>query len=389
MTKSEQLVFDLSRNSFLSFWSYANSLNNKGKELCDILVVCDPNIIIISVKEIEYKDTGQPEVDFERWRRKAIDESCKQIYGAERRIESQSNVISVDGNIAIPFPPRNTQKIYRIAVALGSKQKVPLTFGDFGKGFVHVFDENAIDVLFSELNTISDFLKYLSDKEKWFRDGKISFFSGEEDLLAFYLTQNREFPTEPSLVVLDEGLWKKYSQFPESISQKESEQNSYIWDNIIERIHENFSKDNYRTDWLTETKEISDVENAVRVMAKENRQTRSFLSNSILGLLSHKSLGARLFNIVESPICYVFMTGDYGGNRELNFKELQARCLVARGLDHSKQTVIGILIERSNQHTGDAISICYIDVLDWTQEWQEKMDIYQNELGYFNNINKK
>ncbi len=124
-------------------------------------------------------------------------------------------------------------------------------------------------------------------------------------------------------------------------------------------------------------------------MTRENRQMRKCLSESISGLLNHTSLGARIFNITASPVSYVFMTANYNGNRELNFKELQARCLVARGLDHSKQTVIGILIETSDQHPGDAISVCYVNVIDWTQEWQErKMDIYQNELGFFRNTKR-
>jgi hypothetical protein len=188
--------------------------------------------------------------------------------------------------------------------------------------------------------------------------------------------------------VLDQGLWNGFLQLPEIISHKKANETSYVWDNILERVYENFSKDNYRTAWATEVKELSEIENAVRSMARENRQVRKFLGDSILGLLNHTSLGARIFNVAESPICYVFMTANYDGDRELNFNELQARCLVARGLNHSKQTVIGILIERSSQHTGDSISVCYIDVPDWTQEWQDKMDIYQNELGFFLNVKR-
>ena len=389
MTKSEKLVYELSRNSFLSIWSYANPLNSQGKELCDVLVVCEPHIIIISVKEIEFKDTGRPEVDFERWRRSAIHESCKQLYGAQRKIDSQSNVITHNGKTAQPFPPKDTRNIFRIAVALGSNEKIPLTFGDFGKGFVHVFDEKSLQAVFSELDTISDFLKYLLDKEQWLNSGKVSLFVGEEDLLAFYLSKDRVFPTEPSMVVLDEGLWKGFSQLPEVVSRKENNKTSYYWDKILERFYENFSNDNYRTPWATEVKELSELEFAVRAMAKENRKMRCFLSESILGLLNHTSLGARIFNVTESPVCYVFMTANYAGDREINFKELQARCLVARGLDHSKQTVIGVLIERSSHYTDDAISLCYINVLDWTEEWQERMDMYQNELGFFRNKKRK
>lgn len=52
MTDSEQLVYELSRKSFLSFWSYPNPLNDCQKELCDVLIVCDPDVIIFSIKEI-------------------------------------------------------------------------------------------------------------------------------------------------------------------------------------------------------------------------------------------------------------------------------------------------------------------------------------------------
>ena len=65
-----------------------------GKELCDILVVCDPDIVIFSVKDIGLKETSDPSVDWERWRKKAIDASCKQIYGAQRWISSATNVIT-------------------------------------------------------------------------------------------------------------------------------------------------------------------------------------------------------------------------------------------------------------------------------------------------------
>src|SRR5713101_116855 len=130
MTDSERVVYELIKKSFLSFWSYPNPLNARRRELCDVLVVCDPDIIIFSIKEIEYKDTGRPTVDVERWKRKAIDASSKQVYGAERQLVTQSEVITSDGKVALPFPAGANKNIYRVAVALGSKEKVPLIFGD-------------------------------------------------------------------------------------------------------------------------------------------------------------------------------------------------------------------------------------------------------------------
>lgn len=56
---SEQFVYDICRKSFLSLWSYANPLGKNLKELCDTLIVCDPDIIIISVKNIQITDSGK------------------------------------------------------------------------------------------------------------------------------------------------------------------------------------------------------------------------------------------------------------------------------------------------------------------------------------------
>lgn len=389
MTKSEQLVFDLCRKSFLSFWSYPNPEKGNGKEVCDMLVVCSPDVIIFSVKDIEYKDTGRPKIDAARWQKKAIEESSKQIYGAQRWIEENGVILNSQRDINMKLPDPAIRRIHRVAVAFGSKEKVPLTFGDFGKGFIHVVDEKSLNALMAELDTISDFVSYLSEKESFFQSGTITFFTKEEDLLAFYAAQGYEFPVEPTEIILDEGLWSGFSVSAEVISRNEERKVSYIWDNVLERFFENLTTDNYRTPWADDTKTRDELEFAVRAMARENRRMRRFLGESVIGLMKRSNgIGtrARIFNARESPICYVFMVADYDGSRELNFKELQARCLVARGLDHSKQTVIGILFELTSRLDGDAITVCYIDLAEWTSEWQERMDLYQNELGFFKKL---
>ena len=55
-TPTEAFAHSVCRQSFLSLWSYASPQGRTpGKELCDILVVCDPDIIIFSVKEVKPK----------------------------------------------------------------------------------------------------------------------------------------------------------------------------------------------------------------------------------------------------------------------------------------------------------------------------------------------
>ena len=82
LTSSEKYVTELCKRSFLKIWTHPNPIGKKGKELCDCLIVCGSHIIIISVKDIEYKNTGD-KTGMERWERSAIEKSISQIYGAE------------------------------------------------------------------------------------------------------------------------------------------------------------------------------------------------------------------------------------------------------------------------------------------------------------------
>ena len=83
LTPSERFTRDICTQSFLSLWCYNNPIGKKNKELCDVLVVCDPDIVCFSVKEITLED-GDNEIHQERWKRKAIDASLKQLYGAAK-----------------------------------------------------------------------------------------------------------------------------------------------------------------------------------------------------------------------------------------------------------------------------------------------------------------
>jgi len=65
----------------------------------------------------------------------------------------------------------------------------PFTIGqvDPTKGFVHVFDDTALDTVMGTLDTIADFTMYLTRKEQFFQGGLRVMAAGEDDLLAYYL----------------------------------------------------------------------------------------------------------------------------------------------------------------------------------------------------------
>ena len=130
--KAEEFVFHICKKTFLSLWSHANPLGKAGKELCDLLVVCEPDIVIFSVKEIMLTESKDVQTDWKRWNRRAIEESAGQVYGAERWLKTATHVIKNDGSPGIKLPARDEQRIHRIVVALGGKDKFPMFYGDIG-----------------------------------------------------------------------------------------------------------------------------------------------------------------------------------------------------------------------------------------------------------------
>lgn len=396
LNETEKLVFDLCTKSFLSLWSYANPQGKTpGKELCDILVVCEPDIIIFSVKEVAFAEEGDEDINQARWSKRAIDESVSQIYGAERHINIVTHVVRRDGTPGLPFPDPAERRVHRVAVALGGKGKTWKSFGDFGKGFVHVFDERSLGVVMSELDTISDFIQYLSDKEALYRGGTQTIFNGggEEDLLAVYLHNNRRFPVHPErgapdTILLDNDLWNTISEKPEYLRKKQADEESYVWDKLVEV---------YCRDVLNEHLEVgsspTELEKVARTMARESRFNRRMLGGAFGDFMRRSDLRTpeqhRLQSrMAPSPsgVVYVFLTRPHGYDREMRVRELGLRCYIARGVNPYKfDTVVGIATEEPVAGRGFTLDSVFVHIKDWTDEDQRRVEQMRAELDYFNN----
>lgn len=381
--ESEQLVYDICKKSFLSLWSYANPLGKNSKELCDILIVCDPDIIIISVKDITITDSGDISTDWKRWRKRAIDASAKQIYGAERWIGGASNVIRSDGSIGIKLPEKVNRRIHRVAIALGDQGKAPIKFGDLGKGFIHVFDKISLNIIMGELDTIEDFVNYLSAKESLYLSGKKTIFHGaEEDFLALYLHKGRKFPNEFDVFVVDDNLWDEFKKSESYKAKKEADRISYTWDRLTEILCKDILHGN-----LEFGPELNDSEVAVRTMARENRLGRRIVGKSFMEFyeLARQERVRSRMALGNSNTTYVFLGMPHGESREFRKAELGRRCLVARGLNKERHTVIGLATERYEEGKGFSFDLLYLHIPEWTEELQKQIEYAQKEFGYFAN----
>ncbi len=260
ITDAERYLQSLCEHSFLSLWSYASVFRSQGqknmgdgKEVCDLLVVFGDDVLIFSDKHCKFPDTGQLHVDWNRWFKRAVLDSAKQIWGAERWIRRFPGDLYLDRKCAqrfpISLPPPDRARFHRIVVAhdvtarcrealdgsgslrirpglvgaahyTGTEESAePFTIGNLDpeKGFVHVLDDTSLQVVMATLDTVSDFVAYLRSKERFISDGRLLFAAGEEELVAEYLSHlnadgEHDFVYNGGAeeIVLTDGFWNVF-----------------------------------------------------------------------------------------------------------------------------------------------------------------------------------
>ena len=390
VTPSEKFVASLCEQSFLKLWTHPNPKGKKGKELCDCLIVCGPHIVIISVKENEYKDTGD-ETGWERWLKNAIEQSSSQIWGAERWLNTVDKVTRHDGRI-ITLPGKQERRYHRICVSLGGRGQVPLKYGDLGNGFIHVCDEYSVAKLFGTLDTIIDFVEFLDASESLIRKGTRLLFDGGgiEDLVAVYLSHGRSFKIvpdhdgQPSCLILQDDLWKGFVKSKECKAMQNEYRDSYIWDRMIE-----YFANDLLTDGMFDmhSNQITDNEHALVIMALQPREYRAVLANAFIEFLqqSKPKIASRMVQGYDHT-AFVFLAGK-SSDRKMRVQELALRCLVVRGRLPDVTTVVGIATDRpGTSKIGYSSDLVHLHMPEWNPESEEHVVRIQTELGYFQNV---
>lgn len=419
VTLAERYLKKLCDHSFLSMWSYAGVFNDKGtgQEVCDLLVVFGNHIIIFSDKDCEFPNTGDTELDWKRWYKKAIKKSADQAYGAERWIKNYPNRLYLDQTCKIPFPINlpspDEMKVHRIVVAHSASAKCKEVFGGSGslmidtsvvgdakqftighvetsKEFVHVFDDTTLDILLNVLDTISDFVAYLEKKERFFSKGITIFSTGEEELLADYLKNlngdgEHDFAipkniSESDILILDdEGSWQEFSRNPQRLAQIAANEISYSWDALIETFAK-YMLEGTSPHYHGIKSNLSEKEIILRFMASENRTKRRFLARLLLEFIGKTPKNQKATRIVKAnspdePF-YVFLLFPYEkymkyeDYRRVRGELLEDHLLITKLKFPEAKHIIGIATE-SGRGTAGSEDAAYMDVSQWTDEFQE------------------
>ena len=272
-TAAERHVARLCESTFLSLWSYPGLYRDQrsgptipGKELADLIVVFEDQIIVFSDKDCAVPNTGNRDLDWRRWFRRAVATSAEQAWGAERWLRQFPNRVFLDAQCTerfpLPVPNSSETKFHLIVVAHDIAQRcakelggsgslmlrntvqgienhvIPFTIGDLEpeRTFVHVLDDTSLAIVVKTLDTIADFTAYLTKKEIAFRSSQMVSAAGEEELLAWYLTRTNEhgehdfaFPPDKHGVLLTEGLWELFEKAPQRRAQVQANEVSYSW----------------------------------------------------------------------------------------------------------------------------------------------------------------
>ena len=439
VTESERYLKKLCERTFLSLWSYPNVYRDQGgtaggdgKEICDLLVVFENHVIVFSDKDCAFPDSGDLTKDWRRWFRKAVKKSADQVWGAERWIRSHPDRLFTDRpcehNFPIDLPDLDKAVFHRIVVAHDSSHRCRrefnggsgslmistaitgtahyeanprgiqlFTVGDLNpeKGYVHVLDDTSLEIVLGSLDTITDFVEYLTKKEALMRSGCAVEATGEEDLLAFYLSDIDEneqhafmLPPNPQGLYIEEGYWEWFSQHPQRHAQLEANRISYAWDALIEQFSEHIIGG---TQYYASHDSVGESEKSIRLLAREPRTRRRMLATGLLEVIDEKlpEDGRRSRHILPSrpgDPYYVFLTlwrpesVSYEDFRKVRRRLLEWHCMVLKTIYPDAEDIVGIATE-DRTTTSRSEDVVYLDARWWNEDLQSEALSLQEKFG--------
>lgn len=431
VTPAERYLKRLCDRTFLSLWSYPGIYRDRGKEVCDLLVVFENHIIIFSDKDCAFPNTGDIDLDWSRWFRNAIVKSAEQIWGAERWIRKYPDRLFLDKKCKQPFPiplpdPSGAQ-FHRILVAhgvshrcreelggsgslmldstlVGSKHTserkaggIPFTIGhiDPAKGYIHVLDDTSLNILLTTLDTITDFVSYLSKKERIMCNSEQHIFAaGEEELLAVYHRKlNKEgqhdFLFDPNLqaITITEGHWQEFIHSRERKAQVKADKISYFWDALIENFSTSFFSNNQNPSaHLT----LTEHEKIMRFLARESRTRRRLLAKSFLSLIEKTPKSCRATRVMLSTNpkepYYVFLllpkldSVEYEEYRAVRGQHLYDCCTIAKIEYPDALEIVGLATEAGIEYSSSFDAV-YLDARNWTADDIAEGESVQQQLS--------
>jgi hypothetical protein len=448
-TPAEKKLAALADKIFLNLWTYPNLFNRDGKELCDLLVVCGDDVLIFSDKDIAWPKGGDFNLSWSRWYRRAVLGSVAQINGAARYLREHPDELFLDAarkeKYPLVLPPLERQRVHHIAVALGASAAcsdfhgapgyllidpdlkgqshidttadgfIPFAIGDVQPEgpFIHVFNEPALELLARELDTVTDFVRYLTRRQRIIRSGHLLTVEGEHDLLGQYLLsggpdEEHDFLRpgggewqEGEKLAIPDDIYARLTAQPGYAARKEADKVSYTWDRLLGLFTASILAGEAEGALGKESKAV-EAEEGLRSMALEPRLRRRLLGACVDDAM-HKAEAAKADRLArhmvpgahsaDETVGYVLLIlahhGEAPGDAYIEYRKrrmamLHGYCLNMLHDNRALKRAIGIGIDASSTVTGrkgGSEDFYALEVDAWTPELEKHAQELKEEFG--------
>ena len=378
---AENILHELAEKTFLADWCYPNPVLSDGKELCDLLVVFDDIAIIWQLKDTMLDDDGNIKDS-------DIQKNQRQLLGARRQLFE----LKTDITLTNPrrgqesFNSSHIKHVHLISAFFGDRPFIVSTREKVKGHLIHTFTRDFTEIALNELDTISDFQRYLQDREQ-LSNAKTSLvvIGGEEQVLGYYLANNRCFDEFESrdVAVLGDDIWEGLKNNPKYRAKKEADEISYLWDSIINRSYDGDSPQ---------------YELIARELAQHDRLGRRMLAKAYFDAhkIAHdKNETFRRYTIMEDlDVVYCFLFQDDPEPRENRKAHLTAMCHVARSRHLDKKIIgiaaviigiIGLGLTEAIIRPQCSYDFALINIHKWSEEDQKALEKIQANTDILKN----
>lgn len=306
---------------------------------------------------------------------KEVEKNLRQLSGARRRLCDLKTPVILENTrrLSEELDPTTIGEVFLISVLLGDTPDYQALATHVKEHNCHVFHREFTELVLNELDTVADFCAYLREKERVrAHAGSLMLAGGEKELLASYLFNERSLAMLEGheIVFVEEGTWDELHSRPEYNAKKDADAISFVWDDLIERVH---------------TTNSPDYENIARELARPSRFERRCLAEAYVD--AHRKADSadhpqgvfrRVLTTDNMTICFLF-TGDQV-EREGRRSMLGDLCFVARGKYPQHSKVLGIATEMAIRPES-SLDYCLLDIPVWGPDEEREMQRLQQHTG--------
>jgi hypothetical protein len=206
----EELVQNFFDNNFSKVFSFFRPTTSDREQVADLLVWMNRFVFLIEVKT---RDQGIASI--ESWSKSRIEQARDQLVRNFNRIKSNEKINIHNNYYNIQLLSDGLSSIIGIIILVTDEgfyvAPGKIVTDIYNQEFpIHVFTMKDLEKMIIEIDTVSDFLYYVSDRKKYLEIADIS-LNSEMNAIGYYKAHNNAFPVQATDFRTN-NYWELYKQ---------------------------------------------------------------------------------------------------------------------------------------------------------------------------------